>query len=123
RAVLGLRPDVEQDDFAERESLFELGGRELFDPLAEIVAGKDGDLRDVAGGDVAHGAPELGDKIAREPGKDMGPLAPRAPEAGAREQSQVVRRRGDALTDFRRHVLDGALPLGEDIDDLCTPSV
>ena len=51
RAVLGLRPDVEQDDFAERESLFELGGRELFDPLAEIVAGKDGDLRDVAGGE------------------------------------------------------------------------
>ena len=79
--VLGLRPHVEQDDLAEGESLFELGGRELFDPLAEIVAGKDRDLRDVAGRDIAHGAPELGDTIAREPVDDMRPLTPGAKEA------------------------------------------
>ena len=34
-----------------------------------------------------------------------------------------MRRGGKALADFRRHLLDGALSLGENIDDLCTPSV
>ena len=57
--VLQLRPHIEHDDVAPRESLLQLSGRDLLDavPLSQVLVGKDGHLGDVPSRGIAYGCP------------------------------------------------------------------
>ncbi len=104
---LRLGPHVENDDAPSSEPVDELGGSDLLDLAlpAEVRVGEDGDLGDVAGGDVSNGGPELGDALAREPVVDPPAVAPRTREPAVRGQPQMVRRGGHRLAGLTRDVL------------------
>jgi hypothetical protein len=73
----------------------------------------------VLGGDVAHSSPELADTITSKPVEDPIALAARAQQSGTGQQPQMLGRVRGALPNLRRDLVDGALPLRENVDNLC----
>src|SRR5207247_1778800 len=72
----------------------------------------------VADRDIADRRPEIAHPLARQPIEDPRPLPARANETRPSENMQVLRRVRDALRDLGRDLLDRALALREQIDDL-----
>ena len=122
--VLGLGTDVEHDHLAARQPLLKLGGGDLLDPVpfAQILVGENAHLGHMANRDVADGGPQLADPLVGQTVEDPVPLTPRADQPGSRQHLQVLRGVRDALRDLTRELLDRALPLIEDVDDLRPPT-
>jgi hypothetical protein len=123
RRVLGRRPDV--DDHGTR--LHEVGKLPpvhgpKFGPVAQIGRCQPVDARDVLGSDVAQHRPQLGHAIAGEPVVDPRPVSPRGHESRAGQGAQMVGGVGEALPDLLGEFLHRPLPLGEDVDELGTPT-
>src|ERR671919_2983865 len=74
-------------------------------------------------GPLAHGRPEVDHPLAREPVVDPRAVAAGTDEPRSRELLQVMRGVGDALLDLARQLVDRALALGENVDDLGATAV
>src|SRR5213076_1495551 len=68
--------------------------------------------------DIAHRRPEITYPLTRQPIEDPRPLPARANETRPSQNMQVLRRVRGALRDLVRDLLDRALTLREQIDDL-----
>ena len=66
--------------------------------------------------------PQLADPVARQRVVDAGPVAAGGEQARPGQGPEVVGGVGDALVDLAGDLLDRALALGEDIDDLGSPA-
>src|SRR5204862_1649112 len=71
---------------------------------------------------VAHRRPQLLDALAREPVIDAGSIPTGADQPRPRQHLQVLRGVGNALRDLACNLLDRALPLRQQIDDLRPPA-
>ena len=87
-------------------------------PLTQVLVRQLVHLCDVSDGDIADRRPEIAHPLARQPIEDPRPLPARANETRTSEHAQVLRRVRDALRDLVRDLLDRALALREQIDDL-----
>src|SRR5213594_4362887 len=87
-------------------------------PLTQVLVRQLIHLCDMAHRDIADRRPEIAHPLARQPIEDPRPLPTRANETRPSQNMQVLRRVRDALRDFVRDLLDRALALREQIDDL-----
>ena len=87
-------------------------------PLTQVLVRQLIHLCDVAHRDIAHRRPEIAHPLARKPIEDPRPLPARANQTGPSQNMQVLRRVRDALRDLVRDLVDRALALREQIDDL-----
>ena len=87
-------------------------------PLTQVLVRQLIHLCDVAHRDIAHRRPEIAYPLARQPIEDPRPLPARANQTRPSQNMQVLRRVRDALRDLVRDLLDRALALREQIDDL-----
>ena len=116
-----LRPRAHVDDqhlvaLEAGEQLIAADGVDLA-AIAEVGVGERVEVVDLAGSDTPHGPPQLQDVVAGEPVVDVGALTAAADQSGGRQCAQVVRGVGDGLADLAGDLLDGALALGEELDD------
>ncbi len=123
--VLGGRADVEHDHVTRRDPLRELGLADLLQPgaVTEVGGGEVVEFGMVCGGHVPERRPQLHDTLRRQSVIDPCPLAAGGHQTRRRQGSQVERRVGDTLADLVGQLLDVALTLGEDIDQLSAPAV
>jgi hypothetical protein len=76
---------------------------------------------DLLGGDVAQRRPQLGDALAGQPVVDPCAVPAGGEKAGPCHRPEVVRRVRHGLVDLARDVLDRALALRQEVDDLGPP--
>ena len=77
---------------------------------------------DMGLGHVAYRGPELGHPVARQRVVDAGPVPAGGQQTRPGQGAEVVGGVGDALVDLAGDLLHRALALGEDIDDLGSPT-
>jgi hypothetical protein len=85
---------------------------------AQIVLSEQAHFREMPNGHAPNRCPELRDLVAREPVDDARPFAPGTNEPRMCEHLQVLRGVRDRLGDLARDLVDRALALGEQVDDL-----
>src|SRR5207245_1131934 len=103
----------------------ELAARDGLQPITstEIRPGEAIYLGDVTRGDVADCGPQLRDALARQPIDHPCSLAPATQQPRPSQGAQMMRSVRDALIDLPRDVLDRALPLRQQVDDLDAPTL
>ena len=118
--VLGPRPDVEHQHLAALETPNELVSPDDVHavPRAQVRAGQTLDPGHVVGRHVAKRRPQLAHSLGGERVEDTGAVAPRGNQPGAGDGPQVVGGVGDALVDLGGDVVDRALALGQEVDQL-----
>src|SRR5439155_7720493 len=90
--------------------------------VAEVRSGEALEAGDMLLGHITQGGPQLGDTLARKRVIDASAVPSSRQHAGTSHCPQMVRRVGDALPDLLGDVVDRALPLSEDVDDLSAPT-
>jgi hypothetical protein len=122
--VLAGGADVDEDQVAGLEAREQLVAIDVVDvgAVAEVGVGERVEVVELFGGELADGQPDLEHLVGGEPVVDVGALAAGGHQPGPGEGAQVVGGVGDRLVDLVGELLDAALALGEDLDDLGAPS-
>src|SRR2546427_3470321 len=117
---LRLGPDVEHDHIAGPEAGRELLAAQRLEavPVAEVGCCQRLDPSHVLSGDIPQGSPSLADPVAGQHVDDASALTSGPQQAGAGHRPQVMRGVGNALSDLGGDLLDRALALGKEVDDL-----
>ncbi len=121
---LGRWTHVEHDRVTGLQAGFEFASGHRFQAgaITDIGVGEFVDTGDVFGGDVAHRRPHVADAVTGQHVDDPGAFAAGAQHTGSGHRPQMVRGVGHALSDLVGELLDRPFALGEDIDDLGSPS-